>query len=350
MLPSGIFNVDLRKDIAIVRTKTQWVLLILGLIILFTFPFYIPGYWLNWLILLTVWIIGVLGLHIMTGLCGQVSLGQWAFVAIGAYTTAILCSRYGFSPWATLPLAGIVGGVAGLVFGTPSLRIKGFYLVMSTLAAQFIIMWCIRYFGNFTGGVVGLYVPTPQIGGIDFSEPSNFYFVAMGLVVVLTFFAKNLQRTNTGRSFIAIRDNDLAAEVMGINLFRNKLIAFFIGCFFAGIAGWVLAHSILRVNPEQFTIRESIWALGMLTVGGIGSTTGAIMGATFIKLLDTPLVDYLTPRVDRLFPALGTQFFSAASLILFAIVVILFLIFEPRGLYHRWEIFKASYRLHPYSY
>ena len=349
MLPSGIFNVDLRKDIAIIRTKTQWVLLILGLIVVFTFPLYLPDYWLNWLILLCVWIIGVLGLHITTGLCGQVSLGQWAFVAVGAYTTAILCFRYGLSPWVTLPIAGIFAGVVGLIFGTPSLRIKGFYLVMSTLAALFIIMWCITHFADFTGGVIGIDVLSlPRIGGIEFRE-RNFYFLAMGLVVVLTFFTKNLQRTNTGRSFIAIRDNDLAAEVMGISLFRYKLIAFFIGCFFAGIAGWLWAHFIGRVTPEHFTIKECIWALGMIIVGGMGSTTGAIMGATFIKLLDV-LVDVLTPIVGRTFPALGMQFFSAAGLMLFAIVVILFLIFEPRGLYHRWELFKSSYRLHPYSY
>ncbi len=354
MLPSGIFNTDYQKDIAIVRTKTQWFILILGLILLFTIPTWLADdYWLTWLIQLGVWIIAVLGLHILTGLCGQVSLGQFAFVAVGAYTTGILMYEVSWmSPWLTLPLAGIVAGLIGLVFGAPSLRIKGFYLAMSTIAAQFVLLWLIKRYTELAphvGGTNPIPVDVPTLGGIDFSNYQWLYCLTVLLVILMTFFAKNLQRTNIGRTFIAIRDNDLAAEVMGVNLWRYKLIAFFIGCFYAGIAGWLWAHSMWSISPGQFELPPSIWALGMLIVGGAGSTTGAILGATSIRLLDPALVDYLKPIIED-FPAIGLQFAAAFSEILFAVVVIVFLIFEPRGLYHRWELFKGSYRLHPYSY
>jgi branched-chain amino acid transport system permease protein len=350
MLPSGIFNINYQKDIAIVRTKTQWFLLALGLIFLFTLQLYCPAYWLNWLILLGVWIIAALGVHILTGLCGQITLGHFAFVAAGAYTTAILMSKVTWmSPWLALPLAGIVAGLIGLLFGAPSLRIKGFYLAMSTIAAQFILLWLIRHFSSLTGGSGGVYVEPFTLGGIDFGDVTWFYGLTVFLVIVMTVFAKNLQRTHIGRIFIAVRDNDLAAEVMGVNLFRYKLLAFFIGCFFAGIAGWLWANYMGRITPEQFDLQKSIWVLGMLIVGGAGSTTGAIFGAISIRLLDV-LIDNLTPIISDLIPAIGAQFYSAAGLIFFALIVMIFLIFEPRGLYHRWEIFKSSYRLHPYSY
>jgi len=345
MLPSGIFNTKYQTDIAIVRTKTQWFLLIAGLVILFVVPpLLFTPVWLSWIVRsLSVTIIAVLGLHILTGLCGQISLGHAAFVMVGAYATGIITSQLNWSPWATLPLAGVVAGLVGVIFGAPSLRIKGFYLAMSTLAAQFIIIWLVKYFSGVTGGVIGINVT--RIGsGVE------RYYLAAGLVVALTFFAKNMQRTNLGRSLIAIRDNDLAAQVMGINLFRYKLIAFFIGCFYAGIAGWLWAHSLGNITPEDFPLMRSIWYLGMLVVGGVGSTTGAVLGAGSMELLDKLTLDYLSPWLAAAFPAIGAQIASVSGYIVFALVVILFLILEPRGLYHRWEVFKSSYRLHPYSY
>lgn len=348
MLPSGTFNTKIEKDIAILRTKTQWFLLFLLFAFLFTIPFYLSNFWLSHMIHFGVCAIAVLGLHILTGLCGQFSIGQAAFMAVGAYTTAIFASKLGLPGWATLPLAGIMAGLVGLIFGTPSLRIKGFYLAMSTLAAQFIIMWCFTNFEWF-GGTSGLSLEPLKLGSVNFRDRGNFYMLVMVILVIMTFFAKNLQRTKTGRTFIAIRDNELAAEVMGINLFRYKLLAFFIGCFFAGIAGWLWAYYLGRVNYLQFTLADSIWYLGMLVVGGMGSTTGALLGAGGVKFLDV-IVYYLSRNIGRSFPSLGAQFFSGAGLILFAIVVILFMIFEPRGIYHRWEAFKSTYRLYPYSY
>jgi branched-chain amino acid transport system permease protein len=319
------------------------------IVFLFTIPlFFLSDYWLRWMIYFGIAAIAVLGLHILTGLCGQFSLGQAAFMAVGAYTAAILTSKSGRSCWATLPLAGIMAGLVGLIFGAPSLRIKGFYLIMATLAAQFIIMWFFNKFEWF-GGSMGLSLKPLKLGGVNFRDAGTFYTLTMVLLIVMTFFAKNLQRTKTGRVFIAIRDNDLAAEVMGINLFRYKLLAFFIGCFYAGIAGWLWAYSQGRINPGQFLLKDSIWYLGMLVIGGMGSTTGALIGTAGVKGLDV-MVDYLSRIIGRSFPSVGAQIFSGGGLMLFALVIIFILIFEPRGLYHRWEIIKSTYRLYPYSY
>lgn len=351
MLPSGTFNTRPEQDMAIVRTKTQWLLLLLGLAFFFTLGLYMPGDWLVWLIILGMYVVAVLGLHIMTGLCGQFSMGQAAFMAVGAYTTAVLCTNYGLSPWLTLPISGIFAGLIGLVFGTPALRIKGFYLVMSTIAAQFIVVWLIREspgIGLDTGGVYGISVPKITVAGegLDYVQ---FWWLVLAVVVVMTYFAKNIQRTSTGRSFVAVRDNDLAAEVMGVNLFRTKLLAFFIGCFFAGIAGWLWAHFYGWITPAQFDFRLSLWFLGMIIIGGMGSTTGAIMGAVTIRLMDK-MVDPLADAISSAFPNLSVQVAPALSLIVFALVVIFFILVEPKGLYHRWERIKLYYRLHPFAY
>lgn len=352
MLPSGIFNVKPEQDMAILRTKTQWFLLFLGLIFVFTVPLYLNDYWLSYVILFGISAVAVLGLHILTGLCGLFSIGQAAFMAVGAYTAALFASRLGLSGWATLPLSGIMAGLVGVVFGAPSVRIKGFYLAMATLAAQFIIIWCltnIEWLG-WEHGSVGLNVKSLTLGSINFHDDGAFYILLMIIVVIMTFFAKNLQRTKTGRVFIAIRDNDLAAQVMGVNLFRYKLLAFFIGCFYAGIAGWLWAYSQERISYGDFELNRSIWFVGMLVIGGLGSTAGALLGAGGVTFFDKVITQhFIANTITRQFPELA-RIFSGISLMLFALLVILFMIFEPRGLYHRWEVFKSTYRLYPYSY
>jgi len=348
-LPSGIFNTNLQQDMAVVRTKTQWLMLAAFLGVLFALSTVLPSDWLVWMILLGFYVVAVLGLHLMTGLCGQFSMGHAAFIAVGAYTVGILAGRYGISSWATLPLAGVFAGLVGLVFGIPALRIKGFYLVMSTIAAQFIIIYVLQQVDWF-GGRYGLDVP--NLPGIQLGNAGDYqrlWWVTLGMVVLMVFFAKNIQRTALGRRFVAVRDNDLAAEVMGINLFRTKLLAFFIGCFFAGVAGWLWAHFMGHVTPVQFNFTMSLWLLGMLIVGGIGSTTGAILGAAIIRLADK-LVDYISPLLSDAFPGMAVQMFPAISLMIFALVVMLFISFNPKGAYHTFESFKLSYRKWPFSY
>ena len=354
-LPCGTFNTSPEKDMAIMRTKTQWLLLAVGFAFFFTLALYLPLDWLAWLIMLGIYAVAVLGLHVLIGLCGQFSMGHSAFMLVGAYTAALLGGKAGISPWLTLPLAGLCAGVAGLVFGTPALRIKGFYLVMSTIAAQFIIMWIAReatwsWLPDWmnTGGVYGTPVPDLVLAGKPIGDV-GFWWLTLGILAVCIFLVKNVQRTATGRKLIAVRDNDLAAEVMGINLFRTKLLAFFIGCFFAGIAGWLWAHYMEHITPDQFNFKLSLIFLGMIIVGGMGSTTGALMGAMILQLFEK-VIDYISSALGNAFPDISVQIFPAMSLILFALVVMIFIMFEPRGAYHRFQRIKTYYRLHPFSY
>jgi branched-chain amino acid transport system permease protein len=334
---------------AIFRTRTQWVLLLAFLAILFTAPLYLQNYWLGIANLIGITVIAVSGLNILIGYCGQLSIGHAGFIAVGAYTSAILTSRFGVPFPLALISAGLTAGLTGMIFGIPSLRVKGFYLAISTIAAQIILLWVINHWTDMTGGFNGMSVLYASIGGFTFrSEGSQFYLI-MVITTVAVFLAKNMARTRVGRAFIAIRDNDLAAEVMGINLFRYKLLAFFIGCFFAGIAGSLLAHWMRFINTESFTFASSILYIGMIIIGGLGTTLGPILGVIFIRLLEVG-VTQLSPALEVAFPNLPSGFTAGISPMLFGLVIILFLIFEPRGLAHRWALFKSAYRLWPFSY
>ncbi|MBM3167406.1 MAG: branched-chain amino acid ABC transporter permease, partial [Chloroflexi bacterium] len=241
--PCGTYDQSYAQDMAILRTRLQWILLVVGLVILFTAPLYLPGRWLNLMNLIGISLIAVLGLNILTGYCGQISLGQAAFMAVGAYTSGVLTAKLGWSFWAALPCAAISAGIIGVIFGLPSLRVKGFYLAMATLAAQFIIPALIAHpLEGITHGVRSLIVPVPKVGGVAFTSPAQMYCIIIPIVALMTFFAKNIVRTGVGRAFIAIRDNELAAEVQGVNVFAYKLLAFFICSVYAGIAGSLWAH------------------------------------------------------------------------------------------------------------
>ncbi len=343
MLPSGVFDTKYETDMAILRTKMQWAITIAAIAFLFIVPFIASDFWLTWFIGLSVVILAVLGLHILTGLCGVFSIGQAAFMGVGAYVTAILAGRYGVSGWFCLPIAALSAGLVGVFFGLPSFRLKGFYIAIASLAANFIILWVIRYFDDWTGGGGGMGVAPLELGGFVFSSRWSIYLVGITLVLLGTYFAKNIQRMPMGRAFVAIRDNELAAEVGGINIFRYKMMAFFIGCMYAGVAGWLLAYSQFWIVPDQYQINNSIWYFGMLAIGGMGSTTGVFLGVLFLKSLEV-VIDKITPLV----PVAGFEI--SMSLIVFAVVILAFLIFEPGGLYSRWQKFKSYYRLRPYSY
>jgi branched-chain amino acid transport system permease protein len=348
-LPCGTRNYNYAEDMAIVRTKTHWVLLIGFLVLLFTTPLYFSNYWLGVLNLIGITLIAAIGLNILVGYCGQLSIGHAGFIAVGAYTAAIITNRMELPFLVGLICAGIVAGLIGLIFGLPSVRVKGFYLAITTIAAQFIIIWIINHW-SLTGGFVGIKVPYASIGGLVFrSESSQFYLITI-IAVLCVFLAKNLARTKVGRAFIAIRDNDLAAEVMGVNLLYYKLLAFFIGCFFAGISGALLAHWIGFLNAEQFSFTESILYIGMIIIGGLGTTIGPIFGVVFIRILQQLLTIELVPLLEKSLTALPAGFATGVTPMLFGLVIVLFLILEPRGLAHRWALFKAAYRLWPFSY
>jgi branched-chain amino acid transport system permease protein len=345
-LPSGTFNQGYAQDMAIFRTRTQWVMLFAFLILLFACPLFFGDRILTVLTIIGITVISVHGLNILTGYCNQISMGHAGFMAVGAYTSALLTAKLGFSFWAALPCAALAAGIVGIIFGLPSLRIKGFYLIMATIAAHFIIIWVILQLYGITGGSDGLAVPRPEIGGFVFKSKASYFYLVMIIACLGTYLAKNIIRTRAGRAFIAIRDNELAAEVMGVNLWAYKLQAFFIGCVFAGVAGSLLVHYVAFATTDQFPFMNSVWYLGMLIVGGMGSTAGAIFGAVSLKLLD----ELVTIAGPILAAAVSPQAASSLSLIMRGLVIILFLIFEPRGLAHRWQMVKSYYRLWPFSH
>jgi len=345
----GTFQESYAQDMAIFRTRLNWGMLFAFLILLFTCPLFFSDRILTIMTMIGIAIISVLGLNILTGYCGQISIGHVGFMAVGAYTSAILAAKLGWPFWATLPSAALAAGIAGLIFGLPSLKIKGFYLIMATIAAHFIIIWLILQLYDLTGGADGFAVPRPEIAGFVLKSKASYFYLVFVFACLATYTAQNIIRTRAGRAFVAIRDNDLAAEVMGINLWSYKLQAFFIGCVYAGVAGALLIHYYAYASAELFPFMDSVWYLGMLIVGGMGSTAGAILGAVSLKLLDE-LVTIAGPVFAAIFPAVAAQAAASLGLIARGLIIILFLIFEPRGLAHRWEMIKAYFRLWPFSH
>ena len=349
MLPCGVFNTTYEKDISIVRTKTHWALLTGFVVLVLLAPQFLGPKLLDILNYMAIDLIAVLGLNIVIGYCGQIALAQSAFMAVGGYTSAILYGEFGLPFFACLLAAGLSSGLAGLVFGSPAVRIKGFYLAMATLAAQFIIIWIIDHTPAISGGYLGMEVGKPAIFGISLESIKANSYLIFPITLVMVYLHKNLGRSRTGRAFMAIRDNDIAAEVMGVGLSRNKLLAFFLSAFYAGVAGCLWAHYVGRLHPEAFGLMDSIWYVGFLVVGGMGSTMGPIFGTVFLVSL-TEFVRFISPILAGSFTGLSGSIFAASAQLIFGLIVVLFVVFEPRGINHRWEIFKNYYRLHPYSY
>ncbi|MFH0786453.1 MAG: branched-chain amino acid ABC transporter permease [Pseudomonadota bacterium] len=345
-LGRGTFQENYGQDMAIIRTRRQWGLLLAFFLILLTYPLVSSDRQLTIITMIGIAIISVHGLNILTGYCGQISMGHVGFMAVGAYVSAILTAKLGWSFWAAMPCAAMAAGVVGLIFGLPSLKIRGFYLIMATIAAHFIIIWLILQLRDLTGGADGMPVPKPRLGNFVFDSKTSYYYLVMVMACLATALAVNIVRTRAGRAFVAIRDNDLAAEVMGINLFSYKLQAFFIGCVYAGVAGVLMVHYYGFASVDQFPFIESVWYLGMLIVGGMGSIPGAILGALALKLLDE-LVTIVGPILSA---AIAAQAAASLALVSRGLVIMLFLIFEPRGLDHRWEMIKAYFRLWPFSH
>ena len=343
---TGAFQENYAQDMAIFHSMRQWGAVVALIIFLFACPLFFSDRLLTILTMMGIAVIAVHGLNILTGYCGQISIGHAGFMAVGGYTSAILCAKLGVPFWAAVPCAALAAGIAGLIFGLPSLKIKGFYLIMATIAAQFIIIWTIIQLRGITGGADGLSLPRPTIGPISLSSKTNYFYLVLVLTCLATLLAKNIVRTRAGRAFIAIRDNDLAAEVMGVSLWSYKLQAFFIGCVYAGVAGSLLVHYFGFASTDEFPFMDSVWYLGMLIVGGMGSTTGAIFGAVALKLLD----ELVTVAGPVLSAVVAPQAAASLALISHGLIIILFLIFEPRGLHHRWEMIRAYIRLWPFSH
>jgi len=348
--PCGIFDKNYFQAKELFRTPLRKGLLALLIVGMLALPYLVGDYGLSILTLICAFTIGMLGLQIITGYCGQISIGHAAFMGVGMYTVGILQKHFGLSFWICLPLAGLVPMGIGMLFGIPALRMKGLYLAFATLAAHFVIVYVISNWRSVTNGTDGMWMKRPgSLLGIDFQSDRNYYFLVLTITVLMTYLAKNLTRTRLGRAFVAVRDNDIAAEVMGINIAQTKILAFGIGCFFAGIAGALGGAYYEYVNVEWFGFDDSIWFLGFLVVGGFGSIFGAIAGATVWKVLDE-LTTLVTPLAETFLG--GAAFYASAAfaLVFYSLIIIVFLVFEPRGIAHRWEIVKRSYRLHPFPY
>ncbi len=344
----GLYNENYDQDNALVRTRFRWFMLMLLFVLMFAvYPFLASKYMLDVAINIGITVIAIVGLQILMGFAGQVSIGHAAFMALGAYTSASLSFHLGWSFWVTMPLGALVSGFVGLLVGLPSLRIVGFYIAISTLAVHWIIMWGILHGGKVTQGLSALSCNEISIFGLVFDTEFKFYYLIMIFVVILVFFTNNILRTKFGRAFYAVRDNDLAAEFIGISVFHMKLLAFILSSVYAGIAGAFLAHYQGIITVEQFTLHHSIWYLGMLIIGG-PTITGAIMGAVFLRLLEQ-FVLRMAPLIGEIAPTLAGSAVASSMQVFFGAVIILFLIFEPRGLFHRWQIILNTFRLWPFK-
>lgn len=351
MRPCGIMDVNYRQTTATVRTRFQWLAIGVLLAFLVVAGRLFPPEIVDVMNMICIGIVSAHGLNILTGYAGQISIGHAAFKGVGAYTTAILIVQVGWNHWVALPFAALSAGLVGVIFGLPSLRLSGFYLAMSTLAAQFILTTAFLFaMPGIVGGISGITVPFLTIGDFSFRVPENLYYLLMPICVVMTIVARNLARSRMGRAFVAVRDNELAAEIMGVNLFAYKLRAFFLGCLFAGVAGWMRVSYDGCVRPDIYPLMASIWVLGIIIIGGLGTTIGPIFGVIFVRLLNEMAL-WASPFIGGFFPpAMAVQMGAGLSLIAFAGAVIAFLIFEPRGLAHLWQVSKERMRHWPFKY
>jgi branched-chain amino acid transport system permease protein len=343
-LPSGVFAQTYGQDMGLVRTRSNWTALAVLAVFLFTIPQWASNSFLTLVTVMCMTIISAHGLNILTGNCGLVSMAHSGFMMVGGYAMAIICTRWGIPFLPGVIISGLIAGLVGIIFGLPSLRIKGFYLIMATVAAYFIVHWLILQFRGVTGATEGISMPVASLFGWSLRPKDHYYYVVLVLVILATIVAKNILRTRSGRAFVAIRDNDLAAEVMGVNLFSYKLQAFFIGNVFAGVAGALSVQYYMFCNVEQFPFFDSVWLLGMLIVGGMGSTSGVIYGVIAIKLLQQVAIK-LGPNLAEI---MNPQAAVGLSLILPSLAIILFLIFAPRGISHIWERVRNYYQLWPF--
>jgi branched-chain amino acid transport system permease protein len=340
-LPCGTFNETYKLDTAIIRTKTHLIWCLAAFLFCLIIIACGSTYLMHFATLVGISIIAALGLQLLTGYAGQFSIAHAAFMAVGAYSSAILATN-GIPLYFSLPAAALITGIVGMIFGLPSLRIKGFYLLMATFAAQFIIMYIITHWQGLTKGEFGHPAPSPIEG------ERAYFILVLCCLILFTIAAKNILRSKAGRAFIAINNNDLAAEVLGINLYRYKLLAFFISCLYAGFAGGLYAHFYRMVMPEAFSLSSSMWFLGYLLVGGLGSLPGTFFGVILIMGLNESLTQFFS-FLTGILPEL-TRFLAPLRQVVFGLVVMSFLLFEPRGIANTWTKFKNYVHLWPYPY
>jgi len=329
------------------RPVRAWSLVLVAALIVA--PYLLNSYALSFLTIILITAVGALGLNILTGYTGLISLGHVGFLVTGAYAYAVTVSKYGMPPVVGFLAAGIVPGLASLVVGAPSLRLKGLYLAITTLAFSFIINSVILEARPLTNGARGISVQRPEIFGVSFDSDTAFTHLCLGFAIATLFATLNIRRSRVGRAFVAIRDNDTAARVMGINLHAYKLFAFVTSAFITGIAGALYGIYLSFVSVEGFPFLLSIEALAILIVGGLGSALGAVLGTIVIVLLPEAtrlLLSLFSSQMDALFST-GAQELKS---MLYGLVIILFLRFQPRGLVGAWHDIRRLWVNWPLRY
>jgi len=352
---AGQFKTSYVADSAIFPIRQDRIALaVVAMVAFVVVPLFAPQYlFLGILIPFLILALAALGLNILTGYAGQLSLGTAAFMAVGAFASYNFVLRVPGMP----VLLGFVGGglcaaAVGVLFGLPSMRIRGFYLAVATLAAQFFVVWCLAkvgWFSNYSSSGVITAQPI-EIAGFVFDTPQRKYLLVLSIVTVMALAAKNMVRSNLGRKWMAVRDMDVAAEVIGIGMMRTKLSAFAISSFYCGIAGALYAYAHLgTVEPEGFNLDLSFRILFMIIIGGVGSVLGSFLGSAFITL--TPiLLSMLVTGIEHMGWNIPSSIASNLEAMVFGALIIFFLIVEPHGLARLWQIAKEKLRLWPFPY
>ncbi len=361
-LPCGKYHQTYKDEHSWWKTKFIKSKMILLLIVLFfVIPNVAQGYWMSIFNHVGYTILGALGVQLLIGYCGQLTLGHGAFIAIGSYTTTMLLLEF---PWPQIivdlglsyPLstiiAGIVAGLWSVLFGLPSARIKGFYLILTTMAAQFITVDFLitQYISQIGGRGQAFSIPgeSIKIGPWVIDSNTKVYYLMLVLVILIIIMLSNLLRSRVGRAWIAIRDNDISAEVMGINVLKYKLLAFFVAGFIAGITGSFWISNLSAVSPEHFEWFLSLWLVGVILIGGTGSIHGVIFGSIFMVVTMELLRMGIQP-LGETFPKLASDFLYIRDSF-FGLLICVFLLYEPNGMAYRWWQIKSYFNLWPFSY
>lgn len=352
LIPAGDFRSTYAQDTTIFPTATSRNMAIAGVVLICFAPQLFSEYWLSILIQIGIFSIAALGLNILVGFTGQISIGHAAFFLFGAFTSAYINNNFPIPVFFAIPLAGVVTAVVGLIFGVPAARLKGLYLVIATLAAQYILLDFFSRADWFSGGTVPASANPFSIFGYTLRGDRQYFYVVLAYVLVSFIVVTNLMRTRDGRALVAVRDHYLSAEIMGINLTKYRTLSFGLAAFFAGIAGALYAHYQLVISQEGFGIERSVLFLAMIIIGGTGSIMGTLMGTAFVVLLPESM-EWLSHwlkggAIDKAL-ALNTNI-SFLREIAIGVIIIGFLMFEPDGLAHRWRQIKAYWKLYPFSH
>ena len=350
---AGNFKTTYASDMALFPLPiTRWTVAALAVLFIVIVPFALHAYYLSIFNLVFIAIVGALGLNILVGYTGQISIGHAAFMSVGAYTAANLATKLGLPFWVTLPAGGLMAAFIGAIVGIPSLRIKGTYLAIATLASQLIIEWVINHTPAISGGAAAsIQVPRPTLFGVELKSQYQLYFFLLFFAMLSIVATMNLARSRIGRAFVAIRDQDIAAEIIGINIFRYKLLAFAISSFYAGVCGVLYTYYFGIANYEAFQINVSIDYLAMIIVGGLGSVLGSVLGAVFVTMLPIAIRTVVETIGGYIWDTNALSAVAASMrLVIFGMLIILFLVLEPEGLARLWRNIRNYFRAWPFSY